>query len=208
MSVSYVVIYEQAEDGGWGAICPTCLVLLHSATTRVEVAERIQEALTAYSEELRERGESCPLLITRPARPRLSERRRCSAAALRYSASPTRLSLARYDRRLSGAPARFSVFCAVILLLTPRSPTPPCVSPFSSFKSPFHATAYLHLLLVWCPTPCTRSGCGVGHRNQPTRPGGTGLAPDSESAVKSGSEIRGRHTGPAGAPIRVRHRPA
>jgi predicted RNase H-like HicB family nuclease len=56
----YVVIYEQAEDGGWGAYLPDLPGVVALGTTRSEVAERIQEALTAYSEDLRQRGESLP----------------------------------------------------------------------------------------------------------------------------------------------------
>ncbi len=56
----YVVIYEQAEDGGWGAYLPDLPGVVALGGTRSEVAERIQEALGAYSEELRARGESLP----------------------------------------------------------------------------------------------------------------------------------------------------
>ena len=57
----YVVIYEQAEDGGWGAYLPDLPGVVALGSTRSEVADRIQEALGAYSEELRERGESLPV---------------------------------------------------------------------------------------------------------------------------------------------------
>lgn len=56
----YVVIYEQAEDGGWGAYLPDLPGVVALGSTRSEVTERIQEALGAYSEELRGRGESLP----------------------------------------------------------------------------------------------------------------------------------------------------
>lgn len=56
----YVVIYEQAEDGGWGAYLPDLPGVVALGDTRSEVSERIQEALSAYSEELRQRGESLP----------------------------------------------------------------------------------------------------------------------------------------------------
>ena len=49
----YVVIYEQAEDGGWGAYLPDLPGVVALGDTRSEVSERIQEALSAYSEELR-----------------------------------------------------------------------------------------------------------------------------------------------------------
>jgi predicted RNase H-like HicB family nuclease len=57
----YVVIYEQAEDGGWGAYIPDLPGVVALGTTRTEVAERIQEALTAYADDLRERGRVLPV---------------------------------------------------------------------------------------------------------------------------------------------------
>jgi predicted RNase H-like HicB family nuclease len=56
----YVVIYEQAEDGGWGAYLPDLPGVVALGATRTEVAERIKEALSAYAEDLHERGESLP----------------------------------------------------------------------------------------------------------------------------------------------------
>ena len=56
----YLVIYEQAEDGGWGAYLPDLPGVVALGATRTEAAERIKEALSAYSEDLRERGESLP----------------------------------------------------------------------------------------------------------------------------------------------------
>ncbi len=56
----YVVIYEEAEDGGWGAYIPDLPGVVALAGTRGEVAERIREALAAYAEDLRDRGESMP----------------------------------------------------------------------------------------------------------------------------------------------------
>jgi predicted RNase H-like HicB family nuclease len=52
----YVVIYEQAEDGGWGAYIPDLPGVVALGATRAEVGERIKEALDAYSEDLRDRG--------------------------------------------------------------------------------------------------------------------------------------------------------
>jgi predicted RNase H-like HicB family nuclease len=52
----YVVIYEQAEDGGWGAYIPDLPGVVALGPTRAEVGERIKEALAAYSEDLRDRG--------------------------------------------------------------------------------------------------------------------------------------------------------
>jgi predicted RNase H-like HicB family nuclease len=56
----YVVIYERAEDGGWGAYIPDLPGVIALGETRSEVTERIQEALTAYAEDLRERGRVLP----------------------------------------------------------------------------------------------------------------------------------------------------
>jgi predicted RNase H-like HicB family nuclease len=56
----YLVIYEQAEDGGWGAYLPDLPGVVALGATRTEAAERIKEALSAYSEDLEERGESLP----------------------------------------------------------------------------------------------------------------------------------------------------
>ena len=56
----YVVIYEQAEDGGWGAYIPDLPGVVALGPTRSDVAGRIKEALAAYSEDLRERGQSLP----------------------------------------------------------------------------------------------------------------------------------------------------
>jgi predicted RNase H-like HicB family nuclease len=50
----YLVIYEQSEDGGWGAYMPDLPGVVALGATRSEVAERIKEALSAYSEDLRE----------------------------------------------------------------------------------------------------------------------------------------------------------
>jgi predicted RNase H-like HicB family nuclease len=56
----YVVIYEQDEDGGWGAYLPDLPGVVALAPTRAEVSERIQEALSAYADDLRERGRTLP----------------------------------------------------------------------------------------------------------------------------------------------------
>lgn len=56
----YVVIYEQSDDGGWGAYMPDLPGVVALGATRSEVAERIQEALSAYSDDLRERGQTLP----------------------------------------------------------------------------------------------------------------------------------------------------
>jgi predicted RNase H-like HicB family nuclease len=56
----YVVIYEQAEDGAWGAYLPDLPGVVALGATRSEVEERI-EALAAYAYDLRERGRSLPV---------------------------------------------------------------------------------------------------------------------------------------------------
>jgi predicted RNase H-like HicB family nuclease len=56
----YVVIYEQAEDGGWGAYLPDLPGVVALGETRSQAAERIREALGAYADDLRERGEALP----------------------------------------------------------------------------------------------------------------------------------------------------
>jgi predicted RNase H-like HicB family nuclease len=57
----YVVIYEQAEDGAWGAFIPDLPGVVALGTTRSEVTERIQEALAAFADDLRDRGRSLPV---------------------------------------------------------------------------------------------------------------------------------------------------
>ena len=56
----YVVIYEQAEDGAWGAYLPDVPGVVALGTTRAEASERIREALAAYVADLRARGGSLP----------------------------------------------------------------------------------------------------------------------------------------------------
>ena len=62
----YVVIYEQDPDGGWGAYLPDLPGVAALGATRSEVGERIQEALSAFADDLRDRG--CPLRTAPPAR--------------------------------------------------------------------------------------------------------------------------------------------
>jgi predicted RNase H-like HicB family nuclease len=57
----YVVIYEQAEDGAWGAFIPDLPGVVALGTTRPEVTERIQEALSVFADDLRERGRPLPV---------------------------------------------------------------------------------------------------------------------------------------------------
>ena len=57
----YVVINAQAEDGGWGAYIPDLPGVVALGSTRPEVAERIQEALSAYADDLHQRGMPLPV---------------------------------------------------------------------------------------------------------------------------------------------------
>lgn len=57
----YLVIYEQAEDGGWGAHAPDVDGVFALGTTREEVEARMAEALSAHLADLRDRGLPLPL---------------------------------------------------------------------------------------------------------------------------------------------------
>jgi len=46
----YLVIYEQAGDGGWGAHLPDLPGVVALGKTREEVKVRIQEAVLTYAE--------------------------------------------------------------------------------------------------------------------------------------------------------------
>ena len=48
----YVVVYERAEDGGWGAYLPDVPGVVALGATHAEVTAGIREALDAYTEEL------------------------------------------------------------------------------------------------------------------------------------------------------------
>jgi predicted RNase H-like HicB family nuclease len=56
----YLVVYEQAEDGGWGAHSPDVEGVFALGRTREEVEARMVEALAAHLEYLRARGEPIP----------------------------------------------------------------------------------------------------------------------------------------------------
>jgi predicted RNase H-like HicB family nuclease len=60
MSSEYVVVFERADDGGWGAYLPDVPGVVALATTREEVAARIREALDAYAEEMATIGRPLP----------------------------------------------------------------------------------------------------------------------------------------------------
>lgn len=56
----YVVIYEQTEDGAWGAYIPDLPGVVALGTSRKETTDRIHEALDAYTGDLHERSQSLP----------------------------------------------------------------------------------------------------------------------------------------------------
>jgi len=56
----YLVIYEQAEDGGWGAHSPDVDGVFALGSTRDEVEERMKEALSAHLAYLRDEGKPVP----------------------------------------------------------------------------------------------------------------------------------------------------
>jgi predicted RNase H-like HicB family nuclease len=56
----YLVVYEQAEDGGWGAHSPDVEGVFALGATREEVERRMAEALAAHLEHLRDRGQAIP----------------------------------------------------------------------------------------------------------------------------------------------------
>lgn len=57
---SYLVIYEQADDGGWGAHCPDVYGVVAVGQTREEVEARMAESLPAHLSYLRELGRLVP----------------------------------------------------------------------------------------------------------------------------------------------------
>ena len=56
----YLVIFERADDGGWGAYLPDLPGVVALGTSRDEVSARIQEALNAYAEEMATLGQPLP----------------------------------------------------------------------------------------------------------------------------------------------------
>ena len=57
---NYLVIYEQAEDGAWGAHSPDVDGVFALGRTRDEVESRIAAALSAHLDYLRESGRPIP----------------------------------------------------------------------------------------------------------------------------------------------------
>lgn len=56
----YAAIYEQGEDGGWGAYLPDLPGVYGLGRTREEVEARIHEAVAAYAEWMREEERALP----------------------------------------------------------------------------------------------------------------------------------------------------
>ena len=56
----YLVIFEQADDGGWGAHAPDVDGVFALGATRGEVEARMAEALAAHLSHLREEGLPLP----------------------------------------------------------------------------------------------------------------------------------------------------
>jgi predicted RNase H-like HicB family nuclease len=56
----YLVIYERADDGGWGAHSPDVDGVFALGTSREQVQERMAEAVAAHLALLRDRGEPLP----------------------------------------------------------------------------------------------------------------------------------------------------
>ena len=56
----YVVVFERAEDGGWGAYLPDIPGVVALGATREDVAARIREAVEAYASELAALGRPLP----------------------------------------------------------------------------------------------------------------------------------------------------
>lgn len=59
----YVVVYERAEDGGWGAYLPDLPGVVALGASREEVTGRIREAVEAYAGEMAQLGQPLPAPI-------------------------------------------------------------------------------------------------------------------------------------------------
>lgn len=57
----YIVIFEEAADGGWGAYVPDLPGVVAIGESRAQVTARIQEALDAYGREMRVLGRDLPV---------------------------------------------------------------------------------------------------------------------------------------------------
>jgi predicted RNase H-like HicB family nuclease len=60
MTDEYLVIYETAEDGGWGAYAPDLPCCVATGKSQAEVEQLMGEAIPLHIEAMREAGESVP----------------------------------------------------------------------------------------------------------------------------------------------------
>jgi predicted RNase H-like HicB family nuclease len=56
----YLVIYETAEDGGWGAYSPDLPGCVATGQSQAEVEQLMREAIPMHLELMREAGEPIP----------------------------------------------------------------------------------------------------------------------------------------------------
>ena len=56
----YLVIYEEGDDGAWGAYSPDVDGVVALGKSRAEVEARMAEAMAAHLEYLREQGQPVP----------------------------------------------------------------------------------------------------------------------------------------------------
>ena len=56
----YIVIFEQAKDGGWGAYLPDLPGVVALGDSRAEAEAGIRDALRAYAEEMQALGRELP----------------------------------------------------------------------------------------------------------------------------------------------------
>ncbi len=62
--LGYTVIFEQGEDGGWGAYAPDLPGLGVAAETREEVGQLIREGISIYLDELKADGQKIPTPVS------------------------------------------------------------------------------------------------------------------------------------------------
>ncbi len=55
-----MVVFERADDGGWGADLPDLPGVVAIGKSRQEVADRVREALEAYAAEMSVLGQALP----------------------------------------------------------------------------------------------------------------------------------------------------
>jgi predicted RNase H-like HicB family nuclease len=61
----YLVVYETAEDGGWGAYSPDVPGCVASGETQAEVEDLMQVALPMHIDAMREAGQPVPQPLSR-----------------------------------------------------------------------------------------------------------------------------------------------